>query len=163
VPIHICNRACRRRGCSGGGAAPAADQPTIPAFYFDQDQGGQPTCFLTHDLAVELKRLGRGKFICHGKKFRFEAKAPRRAADFFFIPSESVDSSASISLAEIKANVGITEDEAGTPVPRHIVQRARQKIRAIGMRLEGSFDSRAPLAFGSRPVYPKQPALLARS
>ena len=54
-----------------------------------------------------------------------------------------MDSSASISLAEMKANVGITEDEAGTPVPRHIVQRARQKIRAIGMRLEaGGFDSR---------------------
>jgi hypothetical protein len=131
-----------------------ADQPTIPAFYFDQDQGGRPTCFLTHGLAVELKRLDRGRFICHGKKFRFEAQAPRRATDFFFVPSESVESSASISPAELLANVGITEDEAGTPAPRHIVQRARQKIRAIGARLEGSFDSKAPLAFGSRAVYP---------
>jgi hypothetical protein len=133
------------------------NQATIPAFYFDQDQSGREICFLSHELAVELKRLGRGKFICHGKKFRFEAKTPRRAADFFFIPSESVESSASISLAEVLANVGITEDEAGTPAPRHIVQRARQKIRAIGMRLEGSFDSRAPLAFGSRLAYEVAP------
>jgi hypothetical protein len=148
---HVCNRGCRRHGCDGRGTAPAATEPTIPAFYFDQDHDGQPACLLTHDLASELKRLERGRFISHGKKFRFDAKAPLRELPNFKV-SESADSCESISVAEMKANVGITDDEPGEPAPRGVVRHARQKVRAIRDR-EG-FDKNAPLAFGSRPVYP---------
>jgi hypothetical protein len=134
-----------------GGAAGAA----VPAFWFDQDDATEPCCILTREQAHLMKAAKLGKFENHGRTFRLAQSAPE-PVQFRFTPSESVDSAASISLAEMKANAGITKDEDGTPAPRHIVQRARQKVRAIGRRIEGSFDAKAPLAFGSRGIYPKE-------
>jgi hypothetical protein len=81
-----------------------------------------------------------------------------------FICSKSTDSTASISPSEIYANVGITPNNGSPNEPslRHLVVRAQQKIQAIGRRLEGTFDSKATLAFGAPSwlVYKASPATL---
>jgi hypothetical protein len=93
-----------------------------------------------------MKGAGRGRFINHRKAFQLIELRP---VQHRFIPSLSHDSSASISVTEMRANVGEPSDTPGAELPRHIMQRAQQKIRAIGTRLQGTFDSRAPLAFGA--------------
>jgi len=130
-----------------------ASHPDVPTFYFQQDEHTAPCCVLTRDQARLMKAAGLGKFENHGRTFRLAGSAPARETSRFIV-SESADSCESISVAEMLANVGITDDEAGQPAPRGVVRRARQKIRAIHDR-EG-FDSAAPLAFGSRSVYPGQ-------
>lgn len=120
----------------------------VRVFYHEQDTNSEEPCLLvTRELARDMKIALEGEFINRGKDFRLFSTSPAPAPRY--VCSESTDSAASISPAEMLANVGITEDEAGTPAPRHIVRRAKEKIRAIRDR-EG-FDRRAPLAFGSRP------------
>jgi ABC-type sugar transport system ATPase subunit len=134
-------------------AAKPASLP-LPLFYLDQNQGLATAYEVTHEQATAMKAAGRGKFINRGKAFQLCEPAPLRQN---FVCSASTDSTASISVNEIEANVGITSNNGSPnePALRHVVKRAQQKIKAIGRHLEGTFDSKAPLAFGawSWPVY----------
>jgi hypothetical protein len=125
-----------------------SDTGGIPVFYNEQDQTGKPCATVTRDEARDLKSAGEGKFIARGKAFQLGRRGPAPAR-LSFRPSLSNDSDASISVNEMRANVGEPADTPGAEIPRHIVQRANQKIRAIGRRESGTFDSRAPLAFGA--------------
>jgi len=125
-------------------------EANVPAFLWEQSDTEKPYCLLTRDQAREMKRAGRGKFENHGHSFRLLDSVPHEATGFF-ITSESTESSESISLAEMKANVGITENDPEQPALRGVVHHAQQKVRAIGRRLEGTFDDKSPLAFGSAP------------
>jgi hypothetical protein len=159
---HICNRECRRRGCvlskADGRYVPApavapvqSEEPTINTFYFDQDDATDtPCCVLTRAQARGMRREGRGKYENNGKTFRLFDRSPRSQRTFQV--SESPGSKPTISTAEMKANVGITEDEPDRPANRAVVKRAQQKIRAIGRRELGTYDDRSPLAFGSYAV-----------
>jgi hypothetical protein len=152
---HRCNRDCRRRGCRGQDFAAIVQAPpkSVPLYYLDQNQGCLTSYEVTHAQAVAMKDAGRGQFINRGKAFQLYESAPRRLN---FFCSASTDSTASISLSEIQANVGITSNCAtpDEPALRHVVKRAQQKIRAIGRRQEGTFDPKAPLAFGA-PSWPR--------
>jgi len=121
-------------------------------YYLDQNQGGATSYEVTHAQATAMKAAGRGQFINRGKAFQLYESAPQRLN---FICSGSTDSTASISLSEIQANVGITSNNGSPnePALRHVVNRAQQKVHAIGRHLEGTFDSKAPLAFGA-PSWP---------
>lgn len=165
---HRCNRDCRRHGCAhrGQGSTPTipgkasksnANTP-LPLFYLDQNQS-EATCYsVTRDQADKMKAAGRGKYINHSQAFQLCELAPVRHR---FVCSESVDSAASISVTEMQANAGVPPDTPGSSLPRHVRQRAEQKIKAIGGRLEGTFDSKATLAFGA-PSWPvKETAVLA--
>lgn len=126
----------------------SASKSTVEVFYHEQNaERVQPACVIPRAQAQDWRADGVGEFISHGKQFRLYSDSPEPA--LHFLPSESVDSSASISFEEMKANVGITDDEADQPAARGIVKRAQQKVRAIRDR-EG-FDKAAPLAFGSQP------------
>lgn len=82
-----------------------------------------------------MKKAGDGYFICHGRKFRlFEEESKLES---FLAPSGTTAPS-TISLSEVLANVGITEEWH----PIGTVRRAREKIRVypyVG-------DTQAPLA-----------------
>lgn len=120
----------------------------MPLYYLDQNQGGSTPYQVTGAQALAMHGAGRGRFINHRKAFQLGELAPLRQN---FICSLSTDSSASISPSEMEANVGITPNNSSPnePALRHLVQRAQQKIRAIGERLEHTFDAKAPLAFGA--------------
>lgn len=126
----------------------AAATECVPLYYLDQNQGGATAYEVTRAQATAMKAAGRGKFINRGKAFQLCELAPLRLT---FACSASTDSSASISPSEMLANVGITSNNGtpNEPALRHIVKRAKQKINAMGLRLEGTFDPRAPLAFGA--------------
>jgi hypothetical protein len=89
--------------------------------------------------------------VHHGKAFQLYRRGPE--PERRYTPSKSGDSDRSISLAEMQANVGITANQTGAdwresaPALRHVVQRAQQKIRAIGRREEGTYDEKSPLPF----------------
>jgi len=126
----------------------SASRSTVEVFYHEQNaEAVQPVCLISREQAQEWKLSQVGQFFSNGKRFRLYSNSPDPAPRFH--PSQSVDSFASLSFEEMKANVGITDDEAGQPAPRGIVKRAQQKVRAIHDR-EG-FDHAAPLAFGSQP------------
>jgi hypothetical protein len=124
----------------------------LPLFYLDQNQSGSTVYEVTRVQAAAMKEAGRGRFINRGKAFQLSEASPVRLN---FICSLSTDSTASISPSEMEANVGITPNNGSPnePALRHIVVRAQQKVHAIGGRLEGTFDPRAPLAFGA-PSWP---------
>lgn len=149
---HRCSRECRRHGCRGQNlsaiAQATAATECVPLYYLDQNQGGATDYEVTHAQACAMKNAGRGRFINRGKAFQLGELAPLRLN---FICSKSTDSTASISPSEIYANVGITSNNGSPNEPplRHIVVRAKQKIEAIGRRLEHTFDSKAQLAFGA--------------
>jgi len=154
---HSCNRDCRRHGCRF--SAPGETVPCIPApvevesialYYMDQNQSLATRYEVTRVQAQAMKAAGRGRFINRGKTFQLFEMQPMLHS---FVCSSSTDSRASISLSEIQANVGITPNSASPNEPplRHLVLRAQQKINAIGRRLEGTYDPKAPLAFGSWP------------
>lgn len=124
-----------------------ANPSEIPVFYNEQDQDGNPATYVSREEAWDLKRAGEGTFICRGKKFRLNRRGPA-PPPLRFSSSLSPDSDASVSVSEMRANVGEPADTPGAEIPRHVVQRAQQKIRAIGERLGGTFDRKAPLAFG---------------
>lgn len=117
----------------------------VDCFYFDQDDATAPCKILTREVCHELKAAGVGKFINHGRTFRLYEKMPQAEPRFF--ASDSPKSAESISLAEMKANVGITENnsEPDEPPLRHLVKRAQEKIRSVG-RNNYTDDIRAPLA-----------------
>jgi hypothetical protein len=119
----------------------------IPVFYLEQDQNVQPCTTVTGEEAWDLKRAGEGTFIARGKAFQLYRRGPA-PPPLRFSSSLSPDSDASVSVSEMRANVGEPADTPGAEIPRHVVQRAQQKIRAIGERLGGTFDRKAPLAFG---------------
>jgi hypothetical protein len=139
-----------------GAQSVSAPKPSVslPLFYLDQDQGRPTTYEVTHEQAKLMRDAGRGKFINRGRAFQLYEPTPLRQS---FICSASADSTASISVSESQANVGITSNNGtpNEPALRHVVKRAQQKINAIGRRLEGTFDSKATLAFGawSWPIY----------
>jgi hypothetical protein len=162
MDTHRCNRDCRRHGCAHPRETASAKKPgqiktgrveVLPLFYLDQNQSQQTPYSVTREQADKMKDAGRGKFIYHHKAFQLceFAPAPRHR----YVCSESPDSTASISLSEMQAFAGVPSDTPGSHLPRHLEQRARQKVNAIGRRLEGTFDPKAPLAFGARswPVY----------
>jgi hypothetical protein len=155
---HRCNRDCRRHGCVGRTRAEKLATSTkavesLPLFYLDQNQSEPTPYSVTREQADKMKAAGRGKYIYHSKAFQLGELAP--APRHRYIPSLSADSSPSISVNEMQANAGVPGDTPGADLPRHVKQRARQKIHAIGRRLEGTFDPKAPLAFGARswPIY----------
>jgi len=164
MELHRCNRDCRRHGCAFTGSneqnpgissiQPPKPSISLPLFYLDQDQGRPTTYEVTHQQAKLMRDAGRGKFINRGRAFQLCEPAPLRQS---FLCSASADSTASISVSEIHANVGITSNNGSPnePALRHVVKRAQQKINAIGRRLEGTFDPKATLAFGawSWPIY----------
>ena len=137
-------------------ATPAAGSEGVPLYYFDQNQSAATTYQVTRSQATAMKDAERGRFINRGKAFQLYESAPLRIN---FICSDSTDSTASISPSEIWANVGITSNcgEPDLPALRHVVIRAQQKVHAIGRRLAGTFDARAPLAFGA-PSWPIEQA-----
>jgi hypothetical protein len=162
METHRCNRDCRRHGCVFPPGAASAKKSSkvktstaevLPLYYLDQNQSQTTPYSVTREQADKMKGAGRGKFIYHHKAFQLcePAPAPRHR----YVCSESPDSTASISLSEMQAFAGVPSDTPGSHLPRHIEQRARQKVNAIGRRLEGTFDAKAPLAFGapSWPVY----------
>lgn len=130
----------------------------VPLFYLEQDAAteapgkGQ----LTRGEARELKAAGLGVFIDHGQAFRlFESvPAPPRPP----VPSDSGDSDATISVNEMRANVGEPPPEPGAMLARGTVKRAKQKIRAIAAYETGTTDTKAPLARGHRepPARPRR-------
>jgi hypothetical protein len=157
---HRCNRDCRRHGCVFEGtdtfvesAGAIESRSEVPLFYLDQNQSEPTNYQVTLEQARKMKDAGRGQFMNHAKAFQLWESAP--APRHRYVCSESPDSSASISVTEMQANAGVPSDTPGSHLPRHIMKRARQKIHAIGRRLQGTFDSKAPLAFGafSWPVY----------
>lgn len=108
-------------------------------------------CELSYEQARKMRNASMGKFENHGKSFRlFEAR--HREVPRAPVPSTSPDSSAAISPSEMHANVGITQGSPGEPAAKHIVDRAQNKIRAIGRRDLGTYDTRAPLAFSAHSV-----------
>jgi hypothetical protein len=164
MEFHRCNRECRRHGCAevrtakvtktdARTAASIKAASNVPLFYLDQNQSEATTYQVTRDQADKMKAAGRGKYINHSKAFQLYESAP--APRLRYVCSESPDSTASISLSEMQAFAGVPSDTPGSYLPRHLVVRARQKIHAIGRRLAGTFDTKAPLAFGawSWPVY----------
>jgi hypothetical protein len=146
---------CRRVRARGAVATvPAA--VALPLFYRDQNQGVPSSYSVTRAQANAMRDAGRGRFINRGLAFQLDELSPERPR---FTPSQSGESDTSISMAEMEANVGIAGDlkdwQEESPAPRHVVDRAQKKIRAIGRRDEGTFDEKAPLAFGSwGGVYP---------
>jgi hypothetical protein len=124
----------------------------VPVFYNEQDQNGQPCTVATRDELKVLKRKGEGKFINRGKAFRLNRRGPTPPPQRYS-PSLSTPSDASISVGEIRANVGEPADTPGAEIARHVVKRAQEKIRAIGAREEGTFDQKAVLAFGRSQMF----------
>jgi hypothetical protein len=120
----------------------------VPLYYLDQNQGGSTVYEVTRAQAKAMKDAGRGKYINRGKAFQLHESSPLRLN---FVCSASSDSTASISPSEMLANVGITSNNGSPnePALRHVVKRAKQKIDAMGRHEEGTFDPRAPLAFGA--------------
>lgn len=158
METHRCNRECRRHGCTPktlpptktqGGAAPVTS--SLPLYYLDQNQSLATVYSATQQQCELMKAAGRGRYITHGKAFQLceLAPAPRNP----YACSESPDSSASISVSEMKANVGEPGETPGADLPRHIMVRAQQKLYTIGHHEDGSYDSKAPLAFGA-PSWP---------
>ncbi len=153
---HRCSRGCRRHGCRveylSAIVQDVATAECVPLYYLDQNQGGATPYEVTRAQAKAMKDAGRGKFINRGKAFQLCESSPIRHN---FLCSTSSESTASISLSEIFANVGITANNGSPNEPslRHVVVRAQQKVHAIGRRLEGTFDPKAPLAFGA-PSWP---------
>lgn len=159
---HQCNRDCRRHGCAhlrlgkrerlALALATAATAPAVtgvPLFYIDQNQSLPTPYSVTQAQADAMKAAGRGRYINRCKAFQLCELAPVSPR---FTPSQTPDSAASISLAEMEANVGIAGDlkdwREEAPAPRHLVQRAQQKVKAIGRREKDTFDDKATLAFG---------------
>lgn len=159
---HCCNRDCRRHGCPS--ALPhnrkhetrkktdaPADAVRVPLFYLDQNQSLPTVYSVTAAQAEAMKTAGRGRFINRGRAFQLCERSP---ASVNFVCSQSGDSDPSISCPEMQANVGITANQPGeswkdsAPALRHVVDFAQKKIRAIGRREDGTFDEKAPLAFG---------------
>lgn len=108
-------------------------------FFRDQDETFDPPCRIaSRDECRLMKKAGDGYFICHGRKFRLFEEEPK--LENFLAPS-GTSAPSTISLAEVLANVGITEDWQ----PVGTIRRAQEKIRVypfVG-------DTQAPLA-GSR-------------
>jgi hypothetical protein len=152
--IHNCNCRCRRFGCpllTGAARAEAtrkrrqertvrraiavanAGSASILLLYHDQAESSRPRRETTLENARLLKLLRAGRFESHGKIFRLDQKAPAPEMPRFTC-SDDPESSASISLQEMKANVGITDNtgEPGDPPLRHLVQRAQEKIGSVG-------------------------------
>jgi hypothetical protein len=125
-------------------ASPATTM--IVLLFHDQSEWDQNRRQTTLENARVLKMLSAGKFEKHGAIFRLHQKAPPRPSQF--VPcSRSVDSSASISVMEMRANVGepgLNESGDGA-FPRHLQKRAQQKINAIGSD-SYTLDRRSPVA-----------------
>jgi hypothetical protein len=126
----------------------------LPVFYNEQDQSGKPCGELSRGECWDLKRSGEGKFINRGAAFQLNRRGPAPPQPRF-TPSLRSPSDASISLTEMRANVGEPSDTPGAEIPRHVMTRARQKINAIGRHEPETFDTKAPLAFGAQswPLY----------
>jgi len=169
--LHNCNCRCRRFGCpllSGTARAEAtrrrrsdriahraiaaanAGSELIPLLYHDQAESSRPRREITLENARLLKLLHAGRFENHGKIFRLDQPAPAPEMPRFTC-SDNPDSSASISLQEMKANVGITDNtgEPGDPPLRHLVQRAQEKICSVG-RGDYTNDIKAVVISGGR-------------
>jgi hypothetical protein len=132
-----------------GSAQKAASPLAVPLFYIDQNQSLPTPYSVTRAQADAMKAAGRGRYINRCKAFQLCELAPLSPR---FTPSLTAASAASISLAEMEANVGIAGDlidwREEAPAPRHLVQRAQQKVKAIGRREKDTFDDKATLAFG---------------
>lgn len=155
-PGRCFSRRCLERGHHAlAWADPAEKLPPgelLPVFYLDQDDKQESPCRMETKAALrDMKRAGDGRFFNHGKAFRLAVRSPMRRAPLLrFGPSRSKDSPASISFAEMQANVGIAGEvrdwQENAPAPRHLVRRAQEKIAAIGADV--TYDPTAPLAFG---------------
>ena len=113
-------------------------QTEVPVFYLDQDESFDPPCRVqSRDECRLMKKAGEGFFISHGRKFRLYEKTPVLAST---LDPSGAPAPSTISLAEMQANVGITESWEIDPFGK--IARAREKIRVypfVG-------DTQAPLA-----------------
>jgi hypothetical protein len=116
----------------------------VNVFYQDQDSTWMQPCRMVSRIeARRLKQCGAGSFIDHGRAFRL--KEPTPPLPIALLPG-LLKAAATITLAEIEANVGITEGgEPGTPANANLVRRAQFKIAAY----PHIFDDLAVTARGS--------------
>ena len=109
----------------------------VPVYYLDSSADESPCRVDSRDAWRKAKREGLGFFIDHGRAFRLYEKTP--IVESIFPPSGTTAPS-TISLAEMRANVGITEEWERNP--SHAIRCAQQKIRAYPYISDG----RAPIA-----------------
>jgi hypothetical protein len=111
----------------------------VPVFYLDDDcQSVAPCKLVSRTEARTMKHGGVGWFIDHGKAFRLLERAPE---DTVLDPRRvlgSIESAATITVAEMRANVGDVDESVRNP--RETVRRAQAKIKLYPF----IFDRRAP-------------------
>jgi len=120
-----CRRAIVRQG------AVAAVAATIWLLYSNEYEFSPTRRHITIENARIMKTLHAGRFENHGKSFRLFQRLPAPVP--LIVCSSSVDSSAEISVREMRANIGEpdTNESGDGEFPRHLIQRAQEKIRAI--------------------------------
>jgi hypothetical protein len=109
----------------------------VPVFYLEQDSSCDAPCkSVSRAEAREMKKGGAGWFIDHGKAFRLAGRTPITASS----PVEragSLETAATISKAEMLANVGIFERLVRNE--REATRRAQAKIRIYPFIVEQPF------------------------
>ncbi len=117
----------------------------VPVFYLEQDSSCDPPVELvSREKAREMKKAGLAFFIDHGKSMRLLGRAPVQE----IIPERpgALDTAATISKAEMLANVGLFERQVRNE--RETTRRAQAKVRLYPHIL----DSLAPMARGFWPT-----------
>ena len=116
----------------------------VPVFYLSQDSSWEVPCrTVPREEARRLKMIGAGYFIDSGRSFRLKESAPPPPLNLLAGPLET---SATITLSEIQANVGITlGGDVGIPADKNLVLRAQFKIAAYPF----TWDKHSPLPFAS--------------
>lgn len=104
----------------------------VPVFYRDQDDVcDHPAHVWPRQKCREAKKV-LGNFENHGRTFRLFVPQPRiypvTAADLK--SSNFLPEATTITNSEVLANVGIAGMPEDIAAPRHLVKRAKQKIRA---------------------------------
>jgi hypothetical protein len=100
----------------------------VPVFHLDSDcQVDAPSHFVPRSEARIMKRRGDGWFIDHGKAFRLLERAPEVEITDPRRVLGSIESAATITVAEMRANVGDVDESVRNP--RETVRRAQAKIK----------------------------------
>lgn len=98
--------------------------------YHDEYERSLLARHITIEDARMMKLLNAGKFENHGRIFRLGQRAPAPVPQV--VCSSSVDSCASISVRQMRAAIGEPSDSRDGEFPRHLQQRAEEKVRAVG-------------------------------
>jgi hypothetical protein len=123
---------------------PMSSMMEVPVFYLSQDSSWEVPCrIVSRQEARRLKAVAAGSFIDNGRAFRLKESAPPPPLKLLGGPLET---SATITLAELQANVGITVGgDVGTPADKSLVLRAQFKIAAYPF----AWDKNSPLPFAT--------------